>query len=263
MPGRSSRPAAGALLRKIGGGGMGVVYEARDERLNRRVALKIIRGDQHFFAGSRARFAREMQAASRLDHPHLCPIYDAGEIDGVPYIAMRYVEGRSLAALLTERRRERADASSRSRPSSGHTRLDDVLLIEKIARALHAAHEAGIVHRDVKPANVLIGSDGEPVLVDFGLAHDTDSEEPGLTHTGERVGTPAYMAPEQVSGRGAIDRRTDVYGLGATLYECMTLHSPFVSSAREDLYSWSLHAPPPDPRVHARSIQSELSVVVG
>jgi serine/threonine-protein kinase len=119
-----------------------------------------------------------------------------------------------------------------------------VLLIEKIARALHAAHEAGIVHRDVKPANVLIGSDGEPVLVDFGLAHDTDSEEPGLTHTGERVGTPAYMAPEQVSGRGAIDRRTDVYGLGATLYECLTLHSPFESSAREDLYSRILNEPP-------------------
>jgi serine/threonine protein kinase len=143
------------LLRRIGGGGMGVVYEARDEKLNRRVALKIIRRDQSFFAGSRERFAREMQAASRFDHANLCPIYEAGEIDGVPYIAMRYVEGHSLAALLEARRSERASASTSSRSSSGRRRLEaTLLLIEKLARALHAAHEAGLVHRDVKPANV-------------------------------------------------------------------------------------------------------------
>ena len=251
------------LLRRLGGGGMGVVYEALDEKLGRRVALKLIRSDHMIFADARRRFEREVRAAGRLDHPNLCPIYEAGEIDGVPYLAMRYVEGRSLADWIQRGLEAGAAQSSSSGGARSRLGLDVVLVIEKVARALHAAHQAGVVHRDVKPANVLIDEAGEPVLVDFGVARDGDASVAGLTHTGERLGTPAYMAPEQVSGGGEVDRRTDVYGLGATLYECLTLRCPFDSSAREELYQRILTEPPRDPRAYDRSIGRDLRVVVG
>ena len=251
------------LLRRLGGGGMGVVYEAFDESLGRRVALKLIRSDQMAFVDSRRRFEREVRAAGRLDHPNLCPIYEAGEVDGVPFIAMRYVEGRSLAAWIREQREAGSAAGSLRGGARSRLGLDAVLVVEKVARGLHAAHEAGVVHRDVKPANVLIDEEGEPALVDFGLARDADAPAAGLTSTGDRIGTPAYMAPEQVSGSGEADRRTDVYGLGATLYECLTLRCPFDSSAREELYHRILTEQPRDPRAYDRSIGGELSVVIG
>ena len=159
-------PRAVPLAPPAGGGGMGVVYEAFDEKLERRVALKLIRSDQLVFADSRRRFEREVRAAGRLDHPNLCPIYGGGELGGVPFLAMRYVEGQSLAAWIRQRR-EVSSAPSSSRGARSRLGLDVALVIEKVARALHAAHEAGVVHRDVKPANVLIDAAGEPVLVDF------------------------------------------------------------------------------------------------
>ncbi len=247
------------LLRRVGGGGMGVVYEAHDEKLDRRVALKVIRREYMFFDGSRERFGREVLAASRLDHPNICPVYEAGELGGVPYLAMRFVDGPSLADVLERRRQEKPDGSSTA--GSQGRRLDQVALVEKLARALHAAHEAGLIHRDVKPGNVLIDGDDEPVLVDFGLARDTGSDRSVLTRTGERLGTPAYMAPEQVSG-GDVDRRADVHALGALLYECLTLRCPFTSRAREDLYRKILTEPPTNPRALDRSISGELRVVL-
>ncbi len=249
------------LLRRLGGGGMGVVYEAHDERLQRRVALKVIRNAELYFAGARERFAREMLAASRLDHPNVCPIYDAGEIDGVPYLTMRYIEGDSLATRLDARRR--ALESPISPPGGDSARFEAVVMTEKLARALHAAHDAGLVHRDVKPGNVIVDRTGEPMLLDFGLARAVEPSAPGLTRTGERLGTPAYMAPEQVTGRRAADRRTDVYSLGATLYECLTLHHPHESSSPEELYHKIVAEPPPDPRRFAPGLDGELCVVVG
>ena len=248
------------LIRQISAGGMGVVYEAQDERLDRRVALKVIREAQRFFVGARERFAREMRAASRLDHPNLCPMYEAGEVDDVPYIAMRFIDGKTLAQLLEERRKDQGGTPHRS---SNLLRQDVVRWLEKVASALHAAHEAGVVHRDVKPANIVIDSDGEPVLVDFGLARDGESSLDALTHSGDRLGTPAYMAPEQVSGSRAIDRRTDVYGLGVTLYEGLTQRLPFESPAREHLFQQILTSAPRDPRAYDRGISGELAVVVG
>ncbi len=249
------------LLRRVGGGGMGVVYEAHDEKLDRRVALKVLRRDQMYFDGARQRFGREVLAASRLDHPNICPVYEAGEIDGVPYLAMRFVDGPSVAQVIDERRGARGNGARGTTGGSDSRGGDQVALVEKLARALHTAHGAGLVHRDVKPANVLIDRDGEPVLVDFGLARDVGSELSGLTRTGERLGTPAYMAPEQVAG-GDVDRRADVYALGALLYECLTLRAPFASHAREDLYRQILSETPSDLRMHDRGISRELCVVV-
>ncbi len=247
------------LLRQVGGGGMGVVYEAHDEKLDRRVALKVIRREQLYFAGSRQRFGREVLSASRLHHPNICSIYEADEIDGVPYLAMRFVDGPTLADVIDQCRQQRA--SSTASASSQARLLDQVALVEKLARALHAAHLAGLIQRDVKPGNVLIDGDGEPVLVDFGLARDAGADVSSLTRPGERLGTPAYMAPEQVVG-GAVDRRADVYALGVLLYECLTLHSPFDSSAREDLYRKILAEPPTDPRSLDRGISGELCVLL-
>ena len=247
------------IVRRVGGGGMGVVYEAHDERLGRRVALKVVHSELLLVAKARERFEREMRAASRIDHPHLCPVYEAGEIDGLPYIAMRYIEGESLAEQLQHRR----EAKPATRGGSSAATLPQLVhLVEKVARALHAAHEAGLVHRDVKPANILIDGEGEPVLIDFGLAREAESAQ--LTQTGERLGTPAYMAPEQVSGEAPVDGRADVYGLGATLYEGLTLHAPFDAvTGREAVYHHVLHQPPRDPRRFDRSIGVDLAVVVG
>jgi len=184
------------LLSCLGRGGMGVVHLAEQPSLGRRVALKLIRTDYLHFPGSRERFRREALAASRLDHPNICPIYEAGEAKGVPYIAMRCVEGQSLAQRITE---SRSSGSAIVEISTGEVLgvASVVLMAEKLARALHVAHEAGLVHRDIKPGNLLIGSDGEPVILDFGLARDS-AELGGLMQGSEMLGTPAYTAPEQI-----------------------------------------------------------------
>ncbi len=250
------------LVRALGGGGMGVVYEAHDEKLDRRVALKLIRGDHLWFPTSRRRFFREMNAASRLDHPNLCPIYEAGEIDGVPYLAMRFVDGETLSARLARRRGEPHGRQRSGVHSTGATDAEDIRRVETIARALHMVHEAGLVHRDVKPSNIMVARSGEPVLVDFGLARDANAEAAALTVSGERLGTPAYMAPEQVTGNGSTDRRADVYALGATLYECLTLRTPFGTPSRHVLYQRIANEPVPNPRRYNRRIGSDLRVVI-
>ena len=200
----------------IGRGGMGVVYGAYDLRLKRTVALKLIAPelalDEHFHA----RFARETELAMSLEHPNVVPVYDAGDVDGRFYLAMRLVEGADLGALL---RVEGALQPARALAICG-----------QIANALDAAHAKGLVHRDVKPSNVLLDESEHVYLADFGLTRRLD-EQSGPAGEGRSVGTPAYLAPEQIEG-GSIDGRTDVYALGCLLYECLTGETPFAHGSR-------------------------------
>jgi eukaryotic-like serine/threonine-protein kinase len=200
------------ILAELGRGGMGVVYKARQTRLNRLCALKIILPGEHNDAVFRARFLAEAETIAKLRHPNVVQIYGLGDHDGRPYFEMEYVEGGSLAGRLTGTPWAPGPAAR---------------MVAVLARAIGDAHHLGIVHRDLKPANVLLTADGEPKVSDFGLARSLASDV-RLTHTGQLLGTPCYMAPEQAEA-GAIDvgPAADVYSLGAILYELLTGHPPF------------------------------------
>jgi serine/threonine protein kinase/uncharacterized caspase-like protein len=200
------------ILEVLGRGGMGVVYKARQVALNRIVALKMILAGGHAGADAFARFRREAEAIARLQHPHILQIYDLGEQAGLPWFAMEFCDGGSLSRRLRE-----------SPPQAE----ESVRLVEALARAVQHAHQFGVVHRDVKPSNVLLMSDGTPKLTDFGLAKRFDEDASALTHSGAIVGTPNYMAPEQAQGRRDIGPAVDIYALGAVLYECLTGRPPF------------------------------------
>jgi WD40 repeat protein len=206
------------LLEELGHGGMGVVYKARQRGLGRLVALKVIRGGAAATAEDRLRFRTEAEAAARLDHPNIVPVYEVGEHAGQPYLAARYVEGVPLSRQLERFRDDPRTAAG---------------VVAVLARAVHHAHQRGVLHRDLKPGNVLLewraGDAGPPVphVADFGLARLLDQDS-GLTRTGDLVGTPSYMAPEQASGgAAAITTATDVHGLGAILYALLTGRPPF------------------------------------
>jgi hypothetical protein len=195
----------------LGRGGMGSVYVATHHRLGRKVALKVIAPELAADETFHARFLRESQLAAALDHPNAIPIYDADEVDGVLYLAMRYVSGPSLQALVRER--------GRLSPA------DTLGIAEQIGGALDAAHAAALVHRDVKPANILVAEPGDHAyLCDFGLAKRTSSK--GVTRTGSFLGTVDYCSPEQIEGR-AIDGRSDIYSLGCVLFHCLTGRPPY------------------------------------
>ena len=200
----------------IGRGGMGVVYRAYDLRLKRTVALKLMAPELALDQRFRERFAREAELAMSLEHPNVVPIHDAGDIDGRLYLAMRYVEGTDLRALL---RAEGALDPARA-----------LAICSQVANALDAAHANGLVHRDVKPSNVLLDANEHVYLADFGLTRRLD-EQGGPAGEGRSVGTPAYLAPEQIEG-GSVDGRTDVYSLGCLLYECLTGETPFARGSR-------------------------------
>ena len=261
------------ILEEIGRGGQGLVYLAEDPELHRRVALKVLATGFSLTPDAQRRFQREAEVTSRLKHPGICPVYEAGHSDGIAYIAMQYVEGETLAAKISAAKAQAAlmpnldSAASRTPSSQTRSRPSEVFvvvhLIERVARAAHVAHEAGIVHRDLKPANIRITPDGDPVILDFGLARDEASEEPSLTHSGDVFGTPAYMSPEQLLGeRTKIDRRVDVYSLGATLYECLTLRRPFEAPTREALYRSILNDPPSSVRLLNARVPRDLAVVL-
>jgi serine/threonine-protein kinase len=233
MAGR--RIAGYRIEREVGRGGMAVVYQATDLRLGRTVALKLLAPELARNDVFRQRFVRESQAAAAIDHPHIVPVFEAGEADGILYIAMRYVRGCDLGALLDRQGRISLEAACR--------------IAAQVASALDAAHAHGLVHRDVKPGNVLVadGIDADhpehAYLTDFGLTKKSLSLT-GLTSVGQFVGTLDYVAPEQVSGR-PVDGRCDQYSLACLVHELLTGAPPF--RREEDLaVLWAhLHEPPP------------------
>jgi serine/threonine protein kinase len=220
------------ILSKLGHGAMGVVYKAQQLRLKRLVALKMIRDSAMAGPGDRARFQRESQAVARLQHPHIVQIHEVGEHDGLPFFSLEFCDGGSLADWLRGTPLLPADAAR---------------LVETLARAMHVAHQAHVVHRDLKPGNVLLRrkadgpgpqvgeagaggafrlADYEPKVTDFGLAKHLD-EDGAQTASGAILGTPSYMAPEQAGGKGKeVGPAADVYALGAILYECLTGRPP-------------------------------------
>ena len=265
------------VLGPLGHGGMGVVYRAWQESLGREVALKLIRPEHLHFPQSRERFAREVAVVGKLDHPGIVPVYAVGDADGVPYFAMQLVRGRSLEEVLGELRQRRipisrlrgdelaagsgADArigsSSRRRPEGSY--VDACLEIaQQVAEALQHAHEAGVLHRDVKPSNIMLAEDGRAMLLDFGLAAcEGDS---GLTRSGVALGSTAYMSPEQREGRwGDVTARTDVYSLGVSLYEMLTLVDLRSVESSSAVTPWAQRAEPL--RRHDSSIPWDVDTV--
>jgi tetratricopeptide (TPR) repeat protein/predicted Ser/Thr protein kinase len=229
--------------RFLGSGGMGSVYLASDPQLGRQVALKFL---HHNDPALVVRFLREARAQARVEHDHLCKVHEVGEVEGRPYIAMQYIEGRSLAEL-------------RGRISTETA----VRIVRDVARAVHAAHRTGLIHRDLKPANILVGRDDSgnlhPWVVDFGLAQEQGEE--GLTRTGLVSGTPAYVSPEQAQG-AALDRRTDVYSLGVVLYEMLTESPPFIGPSAAGTLVRVVQDEPEPPRKRRPAIPADLETIV-
>ena len=222
------------MLEEIGRGGQGVVYRARQKSLNRTVALKVIALGHWATEAHLKRFRREAEAAASLEHPGIVPIYEVGERDGSCYFSMKFVEGGQL------------DEVVRRAPMPIRRAAE---LIAKVARTVHYAHEHGILHRDIKPGNILLDAKGEPHLTDFGLARLVETEST-VTRTLEVLGTPSYMAPEQAVGNNAaLTTVTDVYGLGAVLYQLLTGHPPFAGGTTYETIKLLLETEPRQPRL--------------
>jgi serine/threonine protein kinase len=234
------------LLQEIGRGGQGVVFRARQKSLNRTVALKVI-GLGHWATEAHLkRFRLEAQAAASLEHPGIVPIHEVGEYEGSCYFSMQFVEGGQL------------DEVVRREPMPIRRAVE---LIANVARIVHYAHEHGILHRDIKPGNILLDQKGEPHLTDFGLARLVETEST-VTRTMEVLGTPSYMAPEQAAGSdAAASNATDVYGLGAVLYQLLTDHPPFAGGTTYETIRLLLETEPRQPRLWNPKIDRDLSAI--
>lgn len=242
------------LQRRLGRGGQGEVWLGEDPRLGRRVAIKLLRGVAFATADGLARFRREAEVASQLDHPGICPVYDVGFASGVPYLVMRYLEGQPLAEALP-------GLVPHPGPQLGHQLRRVATIVERLATALHAAHEAGVLHRDVKPQNVMLTAGDVPVLLDFGLARLV-GDDTLFTRTGDRFGTPAYLAPEQLAEPPApCDRSVDVYGVGIVLYECLTGRRPFAAPTLDSLYRRILDGSAPTAEQGNAAVPRDLAVI--
>jgi serine/threonine protein kinase/Tfp pilus assembly protein PilF len=234
------------LLEEIGRGGQGIVYLARQKSLNRTVAIKVLSPGQWASRADLKRFRREAAAAASLDHPNIVPIYDVGERDGSWYFSMKFIEGGQLDEVVS-----RAPISIRQAAE----------IIAKLARTVHYAHEHGILHRDIKPGNILLDANGEPHLTDFGLARLVEAEST-TTPMREVMGTPSYMAPEQAAGNNdQLTRETDVYGLGAVLYQLLTSHPPFTADTTYETIRLLVEADPREPRLLNPKVDRELSAI--
>jgi len=234
------------LREELGRGGMGVVYRAAQASLGREVAVKMILRGQLASKGDRERFEAEAQAAARLDHPGIVPVYEVGEVGGRPYFSMKHVRGTTLAQRL-------ADGPLPPREAAQ--------LLASVARAIHFAHMRGVLHRDLKPSNILLDEHGEPHVTDFGLAKQlTDAHT--LTKTGAVLGTPAYMAPEQASGnRGQIGPASDVYSLGVILYHMLTGRPPFQAASPGEMVLLVLEQDPVPPRMLNPKADRDLEMI--
>src|SRR5438093_1016480 len=210
---------------------MGSVYLAHDTQLDRQVDLKVPRFEKGKESVLRERFLREARAAATLSHPNICPVYDVGEIDGIPFVTMAFIDGRPLNEVI------HATKTLPTRPTAA--------VVRKLARALQTAHEAGVIHRDLKPANVMIGKKNAPIIMDFGLARRMDRDERFLIEN-VAIGTPEYMAPEQFStDESGMGPACDIYGLGIVLYELLTGRTPFSGTTREVFRQVRLDLPLP------------------
>jgi serine/threonine protein kinase len=285
------------ILREIGRGGMGIVYEARQVSLNRKVALKLLSGVPGLTPKAVQRFHREAEAAARLHHTNIVPIYATGEQDGAHFYAMELIEGPSLDRAIRQLRQAKAngenyspnptvpDCASGVNPAPTDPYVDGATasgltadlsstslgwdshyfdtvarMVAEVADALDYAHQQGVIHRDIKPSNLLVSPAGRLSVNDFGLARLL--EQPGMTISGEFVGTPRYLSPEQIgAGRVPLDHRTDIYSLGATLYELLTLQPPFPGSRRDQVLAQVLHKEPERPRRLNKRVPIDLETI--
>ena len=226
---RRALSATYKVERALGAGGMATVYLAEDVKHRRKVAVKVMRPELAQTLGA-DRFLREVEIAAQLSHPHILPVYDSGQADGLLYYVMPYVEGESL--------QERMQRESQ-------LPVEDALRIAReVAEALAYAHERNIIHRDIKPANIML-SRGHALVADFGIARAMGSGA-SITQTGLAVGTPQYMSPEQASGSAGVDGRADVYALGCVLYEMLAGEAPFTGPSAQAVIAKRLVAPPPE-----------------
>lgn len=265
------------LIRRIGGGGMGVVYLAEQVSLGRRVALKLIRPEHLYFPNARERFRREVESVARARHPGIVPIHAVGEESGIPYYAMEWIDGKSLLQVI-DRLGGRAPERLTPRDLASAIGAGEVFRIDRdeaparswteaalrialrVAEALQHVHANGVIHRDVKPSNVMLTASGRVVLLDFGLAR-TEGEA-GLTKAGAPVGSLPYMSPEQLRGDpDRIDARTDVYALGVTLYELLTLRVPFGADSPTETQRLILEGEPEPIRTRNRSVSRDAETV--
>jgi len=234
------------LLGELGRGGMGVVYRARQVGLDREVAVKMILRGQLASAVDRERFRAEAEAAARLDHPNIVPVYEVGESEGRPFFSMKYIAGRTLSQMLTEHPLPARDAAR---------------IMATVSRAIHFAHAKGVLHRDLKPSNILIDAAGDPHITDFGLAKRM-TDPVSLTRSGAILGTPSYMAPEQAAGaRGEVGAASDVYSLGAVLYHMLTGRPPFQAASPLDTVLLVLEQDPVPPRVINPNVDRDLEMI--
>ena len=235
------------LQEEIGRGGMGVVYRARQISLQREVALKMILPGRLASQEQRERFQQEAEAAGRLDHVGIVPVYEVGELEECPYFSMKFVDGQTI----TECVRQELYASN---PAAE--------IVLKITRAIHYSHNQGILHRDLKPSNILLDRQGQPHITDFGLAkHATRNSD--LTQTGAILGTPSYMAPEQAAGsRGDVGLHSDIYSLGAMLYYMVTGRPPFQAASPMDTIMMVLEQEPVAPQVINPAIDRRLEMII-
>jgi serine/threonine protein kinase len=246
-----AKPPTYRIVEKIGEGGMGVVYRAEDQILHRDVAIKVLRIDpeRHLSPEKireiQRRFQREAQAAARLNHPNIVSVYQVGTSGNQPYMVMEYLKGRSLVEVMEE-----------------ETPVNEVLkAMIQVCAALHYAHSQGVIHRDVKPDNIVLGEDGRVKITDFGIAR-LDEPDGLQTRTGVLLGSPAYCAPEQLKDFRHVDGRADIFSVGVVLYQWLTRQLPFDGEAATEVISRILANEPAPPRVLNPEIPPELEAVI-